>query len=82
MFKFEDIFVDCYVHYNQVGQMRACLIWMVSSWRLYFQQVEDEQQVLDRITEISTLIFAMLTVITRSSRSYSIGLQNSDLEAS
>uniref|UniRef100_A0A915KJV0 RLR CTR domain-containing protein n=1 Tax=Romanomermis culicivorax TaxID=13658 RepID=A0A915KJV0_ROMCU len=42
--------------------------------------VEEESIVLERVTDILTNLFVMTTAISRASRSYCIGLRNSDIE--
>jgi len=47
---------------------------------IYGKRIEDEHFILERLSVIGQQLFAMLTVISRASRSYCIGLRNSELE--
>ena len=47
---------------------------------IYGKRIEDEHFILERLSVIGQTLFAMLTVISRASRSYCIGLRNSELE--
>ncbi|CDW54200.1 Acyl-CoA dh N domain containing protein [Trichuris trichiura] len=80
MYKFEHI-IRSQLHVK--GKVGACSVNVLCARFInYFQAIEDDCFTLKRLCEVGSSIFVMLAAVSRASRSYCIGLKNSDLEVS